>query len=853
MKTKKIFTLILVITMLFTSISATFAAAEPGVYETTDVISEDGTDEATDVIPENGTDEVTDVEQAPKVQSRTVPSGVILSDLIITPISNGQIKVNYNITNNTSNTLTRSNVIAYYRNVIDRSNFLFYRNLQSDVKPGETVAMTDSISYGGIANLPLVLRLLDNGSRYPYVTPSTYPIGDDSGHVANQLLDDNKTVILSNLLVSRISNSQVTVTYTVTNNTDKPVSRSSYISFYKNSAERGNYLFNRNLTKEVPAGTSVTMSDTVSYSNLATYPIVLRLFDNGSTFPYLYPNAFYDSQTDNKTVYEAIDDNKTVTISGLLVTRISNNQVTVTYTVTNNTDKAVSRSSYISFYKNSAERSNYLFNRNLTKEVPAGTSVTMSDTVSYSNLATYPLVLRLFDNGSTFPYLYPNAFYDSQVDNKTVYEAIDDSKTVTLSNLSVSRISNSQVTVTYTVTNNTDKAVSRSSYISFYKNSAERSNYLFVRNLTKEVPAGTSVTMSDTVSYSNLATYPLVLRLFDKGSTFPYLYPNAFYDSQVDNKTVYEEIDPDSTVSISDFSVKKINTNQVTLTYTITNNSNGIVSSSSSVAFYQNTPERTNYLFTRNLGKSIAPGESAVITATVTYTNISTMRIVARLFDNGSTFPYLYPNGLMDSELSNKVVKAASFDTKIICIGDSITEGLGVASQDSYPSQLQAKLGDDYAVVNYGRSGRTVNSKGDAPYINESYYKQALSSEPDIVIIMLGTNDSKPHNWTQALQATFKSDYKNLVQSFVDLPNNPKVYIVTPIGAILDNFGIRESIIAPQIRPQIREVAAELNLPVIEFESVLEGNKSYYLGDGIHPSRSGYDVMSSAFYDILTQ
>ena len=735
MKTKKIFTLILVITMLFTSISATFAAAEPGVYETTDVISEDGIDEATDVIPENGTDEVTDVEQAPKVQSRTVPSGVILSDLIITPISNGQIKVNYNITNNTSDTLTRSNVIAYYRNVIDRSNFLFYRNLQSDVKPGETVAMTDSISYGGIANLPLVLRLLDNGSRYPYVTPSTYPIGDDSGHVANQLFDDNKTVTLSNLLVSRISNSQVTVTYTVTNNTDKAVSRSSYISFYKNSAERGNYLFNRNLTKEVPAGTSVTMSDTVSYSNLATYPLVLRLFDKGSTFPYLYPNAFYDSQTDNKTVYEAIDDNKTVTLSGLLVTRISNNQVTVTYMVTNNTDKPVSRSSYISFYKNSAERGNYLFNRNLTKEVPAGTSVTMSDTVSYSNLATYPLVLRLFD----------------------------------------------------------------------------------------------------------------------KGSTFPYLYPNAFYDSQVDNKTVYEEIDPDSTVSISDFSVKKINTNQVTLTYTITNNSNGIVSSSSSVAFYQNTPERTNYLFTRNLGKSIAPGENAVITATVTYTNISTMRTVARLFDNGSTFPYLYPNGLMDSELSNKVVKAASFDTKIICIGDSITEGLGVASQDSYPSQLQAKLGDDYAVVNYGRSGRTVNSKGDAPYINESYYKQALSSEPDIVIIMLGTNDSKPHNWTQALQATFKSDYKNLVQSFVDLPNNPKVYIVTPIGAILDNFGIRESIIAPQIRPQIREVAAELNLPVIEFESVLEGNKSYYLGDGIHPSRSGYDVMSSAFYDILTQ
>src|SRR5579863_8364775 len=53
---------------------------------------------------------------------------------------------------------------------------------------------------------------------------------------------------------------------------------------------------------------------------------------------------------------------------------------------------------------------------------------------------------------------------------------------------------------------------------------------------------------------------------------------------------------------------------------------------------------------------------------------------------------------------------------RIACVGDSITAGLGVATGKSYPSQLQALLGDKWQVQNFGVSGRTLLKKGDHPY-----------------------------------------------------------------------------------------------------------------------------------------
>jgi len=87
--------------------------------------------------------------------------------------------------------------------------------------------------------------------------------------------------------------------------------------------------------------------------------------------------------------------------------------------------------------------------------------------------------------------------------------------------------------------------------------------------------------------------------------------------------------------------------------------------------------------------------------------------------------------------------------TKVACIGDSITAGYGLSNPgaDSYPAQLQSLLGSGYKVNNYGWSGTTVQKTGDSPYWNVSYYNDSRNWAPNIVVIMLGTNDSKSWNW----------------------------------------------------------------------------------------------------------
>ena len=100
---------------------------------------------------------------------------------------------------------------------------------------------------------------------------------------------------------------------------------------------------------------------------------------------------------------------------------------------------------------------------------------------------------------------------------------------------------------------------------------------------------------------------------------------------------------------------------------------------------------------------------------------------------------------------------------KVACIGNSITDGHGidVATQFGYPALLQQMLGDNYWVKNFGVSARTMLNKGDNPYMNEMAWKDAVAFNPDIVIIKLGTNDSKPQNWQYG--AEFKNDLKQMI------------------------------------------------------------------------------------------
>jgi lysophospholipase L1-like esterase len=187
---------------------------------------------------------------------------------------------------------------------------------------------------------------------------------------------------------------------------------------------------------------------------------------------------------------------------------------------------------------------------------------------------------------------------------------------------------------------------------------------------------------------------------------------------------------------------------------------------------------------------------------------------------------------------------------RVACIGDSITQGAFIADPSKfYPSQLQAMLGPQWVVKNFGLSGRTLLRKGDNPYWIESAYQQALAFLPDVVVIMLGTNDTKSRNWVHSDE--FIADYKDLIASFKNLPSHPRIYICHPppvFGA--GAYDITEANIQKEI-PMIDKIAREENVHVIDMHKPLE-SKPQLLPDTVHPNAEGAGVMAATVFQALT-
>jgi lysophospholipase L1-like esterase len=179
----------------------------------------------------------------------------------------------------------------------------------------------------------------------------------------------------------------------------------------------------------------------------------------------------------------------------------------------------------------------------------------------------------------------------------------------------------------------------------------------------------------------------------------------------------------------------------------------------------------------------------------------------------------------------------------VACIGNSSTDGFGIemATQIGYPAQLQKLLGNDYYVKNFGVSGRTWLNKGDLPYQKEKAWRDALAFNADIIIIKLGTNDSKPENWQ------FNKGFKEDLQQMTDLlracgrqhgKTNQRIYLCTPIKAFRDKWGITDSVIVNGVIPTIRRVAERNGLPVIDLHPVVD-DASLMTSDMIHPNDRG--------------
>jgi len=187
---------------------------------------------------------------------------------------------------------------------------------------------------------------------------------------------------------------------------------------------------------------------------------------------------------------------------------------------------------------------------------------------------------------------------------------------------------------------------------------------------------------------------------------------------------------------------------------------------------------------------------------------------------------------------------------KVACIGDSITEGTGLSnpSIDSYPSQLVTILGESYEVANFGIKSATVLKQSSKPYWNTSQYSDSHLFAPDIVVIMLGTNDAKPGNWVNKDQLV--SDYSDLINTYKNLETKPTVYICYPPPIYGEVAGITDSRIRNELLPLLNQVSIQNNVSIIDNYSALSGNKGWFT-DNVHPNTEGARIVAETVYQVI--
>jgi len=179
----------------------------------------------------------------------------------------------------------------------------------------------------------------------------------------------------------------------------------------------------------------------------------------------------------------------------------------------------------------------------------------------------------------------------------------------------------------------------------------------------------------------------------------------------------------------------------------------------------------------------------------------------------------------------------------VACIGDSITQGYG------YPNKLQALLGANYTVENFGSSSSTVLLSTDKPYIYGVEFARAKEFQPDIAVVMLGTNDARTDYFKSV--DNFVSDYLILIDELQALKSNPEIFLVKPPPLFNNCFSLENVNLLEGIIPRIEQIADEKGLPIIDVYSALENHPEYFQ-DGVHPNSEGATIIANELYKAIT-
>jgi lysophospholipase L1-like esterase len=226
-------------------------------------------------------------------------------------------------------------------------------------------------------------------------------------------------------------------------------------------------------------------------------------------------------------------------------------------------------------------------------------------------------------------------------------------------------------------------------------------------------------------------------------------------------------------------------------------------------------------------------------------------------------------SGILAFIVLSTPTQPSSNEIRVACVGDSLTQSSGYTydlwqmlggnapytyanstiTPPSYDSAVNN--GTIYPVGNFGAGSTTVLLNTETPYMNTSVFQDALDYAPDMVFIMLGTNDAQPN--LEIYNASFVGDYVTLINAFKALPSNPKIWVMLPPPVLDVQTGhgrIDPQYLEQTIIPSIQQAAAEADVPTINLFTLFEGHTEYYR-DGVHLNEAGAQVVADQVYNVV--
>ncbi len=231
--------------------------------------------------------------------------------------------------------------------------------------------------------------------------------------------------------------------------------------------------------------------------------------------------------------------------------------------------------------------------------------------------------------------------------------------------------------------------------------------------------------------------------------------------------------------------------------------------------------------------------------------------IFASSYANGTYFACEEFKKLLASgnEISETEVEGSENVVKVVCVGDSIIQGINSADNINriYPAYLQGLLGWNYYVLNAGISGYSIVSTDEYAYCKSAQYTAAKDFDPDVVLFSLGANDanptpSQPYKSWDNLELKRKENFlrstRELLDSFYEV--NPDVQIILSYPTSLcKNGGDKwnadgwNANIIDHVRPLLEQIVAEYELYSVDMWPWSQEHPEYF-PDGLHPKDETY-------------